>query len=109
MSATLIDNIFTNLKHDHLDATNKELGISDHKCQILYAKIRNHKRNHNNTQMEYRDIRVHSNENIKLFGDLLETQNWKTTFTEHGSIDEWYDKFVSIVKYHYNTAFPTRK
>ena len=42
-----------------------------------------------NKNTEDKLIKIHSDVNVKLFGDLLDSQDWKNIFTL-GSIDDWY-------------------
>jgi len=41
-----------------------------------------------NKNTEDKLIKIHSDVNVKLFGDLLDSQDWNNIFTL-GSIDEW--------------------
>jgi len=56
---------------------------------------------------EHKLIRIYSDANIRLFGDLLDSQDWNTIFTQ-GSIDDWFNKFVNVVKTHHDTACPLK-
>jgi len=70
MTAPLIDNIFTNLRNYNFEAANKGTGTSDHKCQIVHGNINGI--SHRNKNTEYKVIRIHSDVNVKLFGNLLD-------------------------------------
>lgn len=107
-TATIIDNIFTNLKDDKYKAFNTDPGLSDHNCQVLSAKIPQNT-TYKKIAVKYTFKRSFSEKNINLFKALLQTHDWNSVFLEQGSIDSWYDCFVRKIKGCFEIAFPIKK
>ena len=104
-SATIIDNIFTNV-----------LSV-DSKCGIVCNDISDHLpifyvteyRGLSSTNKEtYKIIRRCSEKNINKFKKRLETHDWKSVLKET-NVDKAYDEFITRIKTIYNEECPQSK
>jgi hypothetical protein len=98
---TLIDHIFTNIAHNSPD-THDYTG-SDHKAVSCNVNLPV-----NRPKDYYKQTRTFSDENWKMFNDLLIKEDWQQIY-EHGDLDEKSSLFMEKIVDYFNTSFPLKK
>ena len=103
-SATLIDNIFTNLQSPILSSSIVVSDISDHYpifCETSLTNISSHK-----TSPKIKSRKITSR-NLELLNDSLSNIDWQQIYGID-EVDEAYDKFINILTNEFDTHIPLR-
>lgn len=104
-SATLIDNIFTNIMDESESGILVDDSISDHLPIFSLIKYKGLVKQKVKT---YKYIRLTNDERINGLRNELSNYEWSQVFRQN-NVDEAYDNFVDIVKNLYNKYCPLKK
>lgn len=100
-SATLIDNIITNMKHTHVDVVDTH--ISDHSYQLMTVTIHLLEKT-NKCKIQYKDFNVN---NINLFNSYLEREEWNDVYVSN-NLNDSFLTFYNTFLYYFNMCFATK-
>ena len=105
-SATIIDQIITNIAHNQKSETETgiiQTDISDHFPIFLTTNRTTHTIKRTSDTLILK--RIINKKNINCFNNLLQTTDWIPVF-ESDNVDSAYNEFEKIFLLHYNIAFP---
>ena len=101
VSATQIDNIFSNINTDDLHCEVHVTNVSDHYGQILKFKVEREE-----VAASYSRKRHFNNNNITTFVNFINAERFYEV-TEASGTDNKYDTFFKIFFFHFDRAFPS--
>lgn len=104
-SATLLDNIFTDLNSDSIRATVGDSGLSDHCYQLMSAVIKSLVKN---DVTKYTDSRTFSDANVSQFQELLAKEDWNDVIANNDPCIS-FERFHNTFSYYFNTCFPLKR
>ena len=100
MTASQIDNIFTNITSREIEGEVYMSNISDHYGQIIKFRLQNKKK-----VIQYERKRTFSDNNIVTFTNYLKNDNFQSVYESIG-VNEKYLTFYRIFYYYFDCAFP---
>lgn len=104
-SATVIDNIFTNIDSD-FGISVRDVHFSDHRSQVLSIKLP--KANIYSRTHTY--CRHFSEPNNKIFAHLLTNETWQTLVNETATdLESGFENYITTLNYYFNVSFPIVK
>ena len=103
-SSTCIDNIFTNINRNDLKVSGVITALSDHDGQIL--ELKNQSPNSNLQNRRTMVVREFSEENMKIFSNLLAKENWTKVY--NAPVDKKFETFNGIFTYYFDLIFPQK-
>ncbi len=104
-SATLIDNIFTNIAYNNIVSGLLYNDTSDH-LPVFVVYDLNHRLKKDKSDIKY--IRIRTEETVNAFKADLLAQNWDSVLKEN-NVDIAYEKFLEIFKRMYDKNCPIKK
>ncbi|KAG8250525.1 hypothetical protein J6590_099777 [Homalodisca vitripennis] len=97
-SRSLIDHLYTDLPKDHVTA------LADHHAQTTVIKLPSQ----GDASPKFRSCRLFTDENTLLFKHFLAHEKWDEVYSAD-SLETKMEKFMSIISFHIDQAFPEKK
>ncbi|KAK9738914.1 hypothetical protein QE152_g9517 [Popillia japonica] len=101
-SATLLDNIFTNVARDDLEVIIGDSGVSDHCYQLIHAGLGSCDCP---VVAKFVEKRIYNHANISRFQSLLNSEDWSRTYSSSDP-NVCFENFHNTFKYYFDIAFP---